>query len=96
MPDGRPRRKPGVLARQLGEEWILYDPESGDLHVVNEAAGLVWEMCDGSLSLQQMGERLRAAYSVPPDADVMADLEKIIASFRERGLCTAQATDGDA
>ena len=94
MLDEWPVRKPGVLARQLGNEWILYDPENGDLHVLNEVAGSVWGMCDGSVSLGQMDERLRAAYEVPASANLMADLEDIIASLRQKGLCTVQPTEG--
>ncbi len=96
MAEDRPVRKPGVLARQLGDEWILYDSETGDLHVVNEVAGFVWEMCDGSSSLEQMSDRVREAYDVPADADLMADLHGIIASLRERRLCTAGAAQQGA
>ncbi len=96
MADDRPVRKPGVLARQLGDEWILYDSESGDLHVVNEVAGFVWELCDGSLSLEQMSDRVREAYNVPADADVLGDLQGIIAALRERRLCAAGASQQGA
>jgi hypothetical protein len=86
MTEPNPRRREDVQAKRLESEWILYDTESGSLHVVNEMAHFVWGLCDGTLSRSDMARRIAESYQVPEGQDVSGDLEKILDEFGELGL----------
>jgi PqqD family protein of HPr-rel-A system len=81
-----PVRKDGVTARKLGDECLLYDPASGALHVLNASGHMVWEMCDGAHTLQDIERAMRDSYEVGEDADVRRDLEQILSSLGDKDL----------
>ena len=83
-------RKDGILSRKLGDEWILYDPEKGSIHIINPMAEFVWRMCDGSHSLDEMEKRVGGTYNVPEGVTLKRDLENIIQSFAKMGLFVSQ------
>jgi len=73
-----------VTLQRVGREAILHDARSGQAHVINASAARVWELCDG----RPMDELLSAfaePYDMTPDA-VRADVERVLANFRELGL----------
>ncbi|HER20169.1 MAG TPA: PqqD family protein [Chromatiales bacterium] len=81
-----PTRRDGIEMRKLGNEWLLYDPRSGIVHIINGTAHLVWELCDGTRNPADIEAALTAAYEVPENADVRKDLEHILQSFLEKDL----------
>jgi Mg2+/Co2+ transporter CorB len=85
-----PLRKDGVLSRKLGKEWMLFDPEKGAIHIINAMAEFVWNMCDGSHSLDEMERRLKDVYQVPDGANLNRDLQSIIQSFTSMGLLVSE------
>ncbi len=84
-----PVRKEGVLARRLGEEWLLYDPQTGSVHVINAMAELVWRLCDGDHSTEDIAQHILATCEVPAGVDVRQDLGAILKSFSEQGVLQA-------
>ena len=81
-----PCRRDDVEARKLGNEWLLYDPRSGAVHVINDSARRVWELCDGTRNMTDIESNLATAYTVPDTADVHQDVELVLQSFSEKGL----------
>ncbi len=81
-------RKADVEVRKLGDEYLLHDPETGALHVLNASAWVVWEMCDGAHTLGDMEGAMRDTYDVG-DADVSGDLRAILDALQEKGLLAA-------
>lgn len=73
-----------VTLQRVGREAILHDARSGQAHVINASAARVWELCDGRPT-----DALLAAFAEPyglePEA-VRADVERVLAGFRELGL----------
>jgi hypothetical protein len=86
MSSTAPRRKEGVQARKLENEWILYDPQRGDLHVINDVAHFVWGLCDGHHSLDDLCREVDQSYDVPEEADLRKDLQAILDSLTQRGV----------
>jgi len=79
----------GILAQQLDDEWILYDPGASSVHIVNDMAEFVWRMCDGHHSFEQMAQKVTDAYRVPEGSNVRAELRSVIQSFADRGMLTS-------
>ena len=71
----------------MGEEWVLYDPETRDLHVLNTSAALAWSLLDGERSIEEVvreiGSEMRDA---PGAAELHADVEAAVERFRAAGL----------
>lgn len=86
MSSQKPVRRSQVTARSLGDECLLHDETEGSIHVVNPAAELVWNLCDGDHSLQDIEAEIRTTYAVPGSADVKRDLETIIERFDKLGI----------
>ena len=82
----KPVQKKGVQARELGDEWLLYDPGTGSVHIVNPVAEFVWSRCDGRHSLADIEKEVRSAFSVPERTDVSGHLKNVLQSFKEIGI----------
>ncbi len=87
-PSACPRRRDEVVFRSLSDEWVLYDPESRRLHVLNLTAALVWSYCDGTYDLRELVRSVRAAFrEAPPEDRVVEDVREALDTFaRERLL----------
>jgi hypothetical protein len=73
----------------MGAEWILYDPETRDVHVLNVSAALVWSLLDGTRSLGEVAEMVAEEVAGEPDPDtVLGDVRDAVDTFRESGLLT--------
>ena len=81
-----PCRRDDIEARKLGNEWLLHDPRSGAVHILNDSARRVWELCDGTRSLADIETSLATAYVTPDTANVRQDLEQVLQSFSEKAL----------
>ena len=71
-----------VTLQRVGQEAILHDRRNGRAHVINESAAQIWELCDGQHTLDQIVSAFAGAYALSA-ADVQADVEYILAKFRE-------------
>lgn len=83
MEGEQPIRKEGVLPRQVGSEWILYDTESGGVHVINPTAAKIWDLCDGAHTPADMETVLRETYDAPESTPVGEQVLDILAQFAQ-------------
>ena len=82
-----PRGREDVVLRQLDEDWVLYDPVTNQLHIINVPAALIWEHCDGDTTFEQIcGELAKAFEDDPPTASVAQGVTDALATFSEKGL----------
>jgi len=71
----------------MGKEWVLYDPDTRGLHVLNVAAALAWSLLDGERTVESIAEEIRADMQDPPDLEVVrGDVEAAVAEFSRAGL----------
>ena len=83
----RPRARGDVVFRPLVREWVLYDPETRLLHVLNPTAALVWSLCDGAHDVDAIAGEMRDVIGEPPDMDTLrVDVVGALQSFEEKGL----------
>ena len=82
----KPMRKDSVLRGSKGDETVLYNEESGAIHVLNPTALLVWNLCDGEHSIEEIENTMRAEFSVSEDQSVSKDIEEVIERFSKEGL----------
>ena len=82
-----PKTRHDLIFRQLDEEWVLYDPEGRQLHVMNSTAAVVWLCCTGERTVDDIVDEVRGAFDEPAArGQVEADVQKAVADFASRGL----------
>lgn len=84
---GRPMGRDDVVFRALVDEWVLYDPATRQLHVLNHTAALVWDLCDGTLDedglIRALGDLL--PHAPPPDV-LRGHVRGTLDTFAREGL----------
>lgn len=80
----RPRPASTVVAEDLDDDVCLYRDDIDEVLVLNRSAGDVWRLADGTMTLDEIVERLAAAYQAAATA-LRADVESVISDLSERG-----------
>jgi hypothetical protein len=81
----RPAKRADVLELDMGDGLILYNHDGDLVHHLNPSAGLVWQLCDGSVSVRGLGEDIAEAYELDA-AEVTAEISSVVAEFEALGL----------
>lgn len=81
METRKPLRRDGILARKIGDEWLLYDSQQETIHVLNTTAEAVWWLCDGGHSVADMEAKIRDRFQVEDDRNVAGDINSILLDF---------------
>jgi hypothetical protein len=82
----KPIRKPGILFKDIGNERLLYSVEGKEIHALNPTAKLIWELCDGGHSCEDMEQAIRAKFAVHDKHDVIGDIKKTLEVLGRKGL----------
>ena len=83
----KPVRREDVIYKQLNEaEAILYDLETGCLHVLNSTAMLIWEACDGVHTPEDMVAVIKERYARTDNRDIVKDVRVTLDTFAAQGL----------
>jgi PqqD family protein of HPr-rel-A system len=80
-----PRARGDLDRVEIDDETVVYDPTTGEVHYLNATAALVFELCDGSGSVQEIAGDLAEAFGLPDD-EVVEQVESLVAALREAGL----------
>ncbi len=59
-----PQRHAQVAARVLGDQTIVVLADSGEVNVLNPVATRVWDLIDGTHSVEQIAEMIASEYVV--------------------------------
>jgi coenzyme PQQ biosynthesis protein PqqD len=76
----RPRQGARVLSQRAEDTVVLLVPDSGEYFSLDELGGRIWELCDGTRTVEQIAERITEEYEAPAPvirADVVALLEDL-------------------
>lgn len=84
--DLKPVRKSEIKIEEIGKEAVLYSSNQKSIHVLNPTARLIWELCDGEHSLEDIEREIRQRFAVPEDLDVMGDIRRTLAVFTEKEI----------
>lgn len=87
-PFNKPIRKPEFRLELVDEDILLYDPTGEKILHFNQTATLIWQLCDGTRTVEDMIDLLQKAY---PDAvDVINDdVQSTLQEFEEYGCIQA-------
>ena len=80
----RPYPLPGYHVEELDGEILLFNMSSQKILHINQTGALVWKLCDGRRTAEDIAQLLQAAY---PDAaaQISAEVPLILDSFAAEG-----------
>jgi hypothetical protein len=81
----RPSRR--YVEKDLGEEYLFYDRDGDQVHVLNGSAREIYLACDGSRSVEGITVLLRERFAVD-EGTARRDVEETLAKLSEAGLLT--------
>jgi hypothetical protein len=73
----RPRRCAGIMEGRVVDDILLEKPEKGGSLWLNGTGKAVWDLCDGSRTIKEMGEELCEQFAGEPET-VTADAAAVI------------------
>lgn len=84
FPEGwRPQVRDDVVFRRVAEDWVLFDPASQQIHVLNLTAALVWSFCTGDADVAAIEGQVKEAFGIAnQDPQVVEALQ----GFLDAGL----------
>jgi len=79
-------KNPDVVLREEGEDGVLlFNPDTGQVFLLNATALFVWNSCDGSNSVAAILENIRESYEDVPEGQVENDLMTLIQELVRAG-----------
>jgi hypothetical protein len=78
--EGKPKRSSDFRLEEIDGELLLFHPGTAKMIYCNQTASVIWQLCDGERTMEEIVELLTNAY--PEAADGMAeDVEATIQQF---------------
>ena len=59
------------MLRELPEELLVYDTETHEAHCLNTTAAFVWQQRDGTKSVSEIADGVRASFETEMDDEVV-------------------------
>ena len=81
-----PIRRGDVEAHKLPDQSVLlFAPAGGTAVPVNECGGRIWDLCDGTRTIEEIVDQLSLVYEAP-NAQVDRDAREFLATLAHHGL----------
>ncbi len=58
----KPQRNPVLPWRAIDDCTVVIDPDAGEVHELNSSAALLWELADGTRSLDEIASEVERAF----------------------------------
>lgn len=81
----RPRARADLAVVELDDEAIIYDAQSGQLHRLNSTGRIVFSLCDGRSTTQELAADLAEAYGLPCE-EMETHVATLVANLQSAGL----------
>ena len=75
-----------MVFRRVGEDWVLFDPSSQRIHLLDLSAALLWSFCTGESDVSALEDQVRQAFG-PAVAD--PKVVEALQGFLDEGLLHA-------
>ncbi len=85
MMEGRLRRADNVICREIDNEMVVIRDDGLTVHVLNQTAARIWEMCNGDLGPDEIAARLCERYDVSLER-ASNDVRNALARMMEKGI----------
>jgi hypothetical protein len=76
----------GLDVHEVEDGFVVFDASTDRVHYLNPTASVVFSLCDGTRSTDEVAELVRSAWEL--DAAPVADVAACIAQLRGEGVLT--------
>lgn len=76
---------PDIVYREEEDGAFLFDPNTGDLKCLNPIGSVIWLLCDGSLSSEQIEHGVSKKYPQIPRETVYQELQSFFQELFDMG-----------
>ena len=83
-----PTRRERVLTQRADDELVLLDVDAGSYLALNEVGGRVWELCDGTRTIEAIVLAISAEFDAPLEV-IEADVQALLKELAADGLVEA-------
>ena len=59
-----PVKNPDIVAREEKKEALLFNPADGNMLCINKTGIFIWNLCDGSFSIEDIAKRITDNFEV--------------------------------
>ena len=80
-----PIRSGELLGAADGGGWTVYDKETDSLHLLNDSARAIWELCDGETSPEEIAGAIRELTGLEQE-EAQSDVSGALGELRSLGL----------
>ncbi len=78
--------QPDLIKKRVGKDLALCSPAGTELHVLNETAAKVFQLCDGSHTPEDMAETLVESFNGVKYDRAYEDVKKILIMLEEKDI----------
>jgi hypothetical protein len=79
------RHSPNAVSSEVLDEMVIYCPATSQALSLNESARAIWELCDGTRSVNDICAELARTVGGEP-ADLRGDVDAAISRLRDLGV----------
>ncbi len=80
-----PKRREDLVDRVVDDERVLLDSEKNLIHKLNMTASVIWDLCDGATSVDEIATRVGADFGTPRE-EIEADVRALIEQLAQLGV----------
>lgn len=73
-----PKASSRIVFREEGDDALLFDPNSGNVKVLNDTGKFIWENLDGKNSKNALVKKIMDAFDISDEKKIREDLEKFL------------------
>jgi hypothetical protein len=83
----KPKAKPDIVVKTIDEEKVLFNPANSFIHVLNRTAYPVWQLADGSNTVEDIIQKINEMFENPDkNYDILQDVYNVLAEFKKQDL----------
>ncbi len=86
MDEKRPKVRDDVSIQELGDEVMIYDSRNEKVHILNNTAHCIWDLCNGTHTLKEIKEELCKKFPNIPEQEILNDITDTIQNFENNKL----------
>ena len=84
----RPCKHADVTAFALDDELVVYDSRTGQSYVLNHTGSIIWFLCDGTHTIDELAQEITATFGVSI-THAQQDVASLVHELTRSGLISA-------
>ncbi len=78
-----------IITKKLGNETVLYDPEKKKVHILNQTAFFIWQLCENKYDTKDLVSTILNNFECKKNVKeekIEEDIKAIVKNFSHQGI----------